>query len=469
MNTKQVNAIIDYGNNLIMSQIFLDLIKDNSSRAEIMAKMHDEYDGAVSIKERPALTGVNSNKANNKIANNYRGIIVDQCLAYAFGKPIKYQLSKELENNKSVQDTMREFAIDNKIDDLDYSTAFYSSICGYGARLLYINKDDGRVKVMNLVPWEVIFVQDQTIEETQYAMIYYTIKEINPQNKQAITLRYIEWYDKERVYYYKETNSNSGLFAPDPEQPEQIHGFVGVPVVLYKNNNSMKGDFEGVRELIDGYDRLLSDAQNELEDFRNAYMLFKGVKPDVETIQNAKNTGAFGSEDPDIDVSFITKELDGTFLENQKTTINDNIFKFSKRVDMNDEKFSGDAQSGESRKWKLLALENDATIKESKFRGANLTLFKLLESLWIKSNRVPKDFYLNVQSVFMRNLPIDYLYYGDILTKYWGKVPKKIIYGLLPFIENVDEALESMEEEEQVSVENYLNNQNENENQNQNV
>lgn len=466
MNTKQINAIVDYGNNLIMSQIFMDLIADHKDRADLMYKMHDEYDGMVEIKDRPALTGVNANKSNNKIANNYRGIIVDQSLAYAFGKPIKYELDKEFENNKTVQNTMKEFSIDNKMDDLDYSTAFYAGICGYGARLLYVNKDDGRVKVMNLTPWEVIIVQDQTIEETQFAMIYYTIKEINPQNKQAITLRYVEWYDNQNVYYYRETESNSGLFAPDTTQISQAHGFSGVPVILYKNNNSMKGDFEGVRELVDAYDRLLSDAQNELEDFRNAYMLFKGVKPDAETIQNARNTGALGSEDPEVDVSFITKDLEGTFLENQKKTVNDNIFKFSKRVDMNDEKFSGDAQSGESRKWKLLSLENDATIKESKFRGSNLVMFKLLESVWIKSNRVPKDFYLKVRSIFTRNLPIDYLYYGDILTKYWGKVPKAIIYGLMPFIENTADALKSMEEEEQVSVENYLNNQNENEDQN---
>jgi len=452
--TKEIEALLDYGNLQNMSRIFTDLIKDHKERADKMRFMFDEYNGETEIRKRPIRTGDSSHKANNKLPNDYRGIIIDQALAYVFGKSIDILIGKPYDENEKVIKTLSDFKIENKIDDLDYETGFYAANCGYGTRLLYIDETGG-IRVMNVKPWEAIIINSQTIEEPQYAMIYYLVDVFeagNPDNKKSVY--YVEWYDKENVYYYRENALNSGSYIVDPEavKPSQKHGFDGIPVIKYKNNNIEKGDFEKVGDLIDAFDRVLSDSQNEIEDFRNAYMIFKGVMPDVATLVKAKETGAFGSDDKDFDISYLTKTINDTFVQNQKKTLNENIYKFSKRVDMSDENFSGSGQTGESRKWKLLALENDATIKEKKFRSANMEMYKLLCTAWDKSRKAPRDMYLALSYQFTRNLPVDLVYYGDVLTKYWGKLPIETIYSLLPFIEDPEEETAFFEEEKQANI-----------------
>ena len=55
--------------------------------------------------------------------------------------------------------------------------------------------------------------------------------------------------------------------------------------------------------------------------------------------------------------------------------------------------------------------------------------------------------YLTITFQFTRNLPVDLAYYGDILTKYFGKVPLKILYSLLPFIDDPATAIDALLEE----------------------
>lgn len=450
MNAREIEKILEQGNNKIISKIFRDLIKEHEPRRLQMIKLYNEYMGELPIKDRETVIGNPEWKSNNKLSNDYRTMIIDQGLAYTFGLPIKYELDESVKSNKRIIETVNNFKAQNKLDDLDFTTSFYAAICGYSARLLYID-EQGATRVMNIKPWEVHFVYSQTIDELQYAMIYYDVNVVDVSSNQSKKLLYVEWYDKENVYYYREISPGSLEFEPDPDNPKNVHphGFDGVPVIKYKNNDSERGDFEKVRDLIDAYDRLISDAQNELEDYRNAYMIFKGVIPDEETIRRAKFTGAFGSDDKDFEVEFLTKNLNSEFLENHKKTLNENIYKFSYRVDMSDEKFSGAGQSGESRKWKLLALENDAITKEKKFKAATTEMFRLIGSNWLKLNLVPKDFYKLITMQFTRNLPVDLEYYGKIITAFWGKLSIKTIYSLLPFIEDPELELKLKEKEEQ--------------------
>ena len=453
MNSKEIDRMLQHGNDIITSKIFKDLIKDHEDRKDKMFKLYKEYDGEVPILSREDLPLDQSWKSNNKIPNDFRGMIIDQGLAYTFGLPLNLDLDASIKDNEKIKTLLKDFKTENKIDDLDYTTGFFAGICGYAVRLLYIN-EEGTLKVMNIKPWEALFVQSQTIDEIQYAMIYYDVEVIDISTDNKMTVKYVEWYDKSNVYYYKEREPGSYNFFPDPDatRPKQPHGFTGVPVVKYKNNDAEKGDFEMVTELVDAFDRVISDAQNEIEDYRNAYMIFKGIKPDAQVIRDAKNTGAFGSDDKDFDINFLTKELSGEFSENQKKTLNENIYKMSKRVDMSDESFSGSGQSGESRKWKLLALENDATIKEKKFRTANTEMYKLAESYWVIRKLVSKGFYLLITFQFVRNLPVDLEYYGKIVTALWGKLSQKTIYSLLPFIEDAQLEIEAKEEEDQAGL-----------------
>lgn len=445
MTSQQVIELIKRQNGQITSKIIKDLIEEHKPQKKKMLRLYEAYTGNVPILGR---TFEDDKKVNAKLNNDFRGDIVDLFTGYLFGYPIKYRIDSKINSDAEIlrqQGILDEFLKKNNIDDLDSLTGKYASICGQAARLCYIDRN-GKEKVMNVKPWEVVFVYDSTLDELQYAMIYYDIDLID-YNGKAVKRTKVEWYDDKNVTYFLE--NEKGDYEIDLANPTNRHLFDHIPVICYPNDDAMQGDFEKVENLIDAYDRMLSDSQNEIEEFRIAYLAFYGVEPTQEVLDEAKRTGALGFPDKKSETyaEYLIKALDSVaqFYENHKKTLNENIYKFSKAVDLKDEQFSGSAMSGESRKWKLVGLENKAIIKERKFTKATRTMFTIIASAWKKKNIkiTPED----IQLQFTRNLPVDLLYYADVSGKLKGQVDEVTRLSLLPFVKDVNQTLKKMEEE----------------------
>lgn len=449
MDLAVLKNLLDINGN-VTSKIIKDLISEHGTQRDKMIRLYNSYQGEVPIFNR---TFDNSNKINNKLANDYRGQIIDQVTGYMFGKPITFQVDNEPYNEatyKIIKNTLYEFNTKNNIDDLDSTTGKFTSICGYSARLLYIDTN-GKERVINLPPWEVIIIIDGSTAETQYALRYYPVM-IQEDNKMVSRTK-VEWYDNKNItFYIQDRNGNYILDTTELKNPIK-HMFDYVPVVKFKNNDEEQGDFEKVENLIDSYDRLVSDCQNEIEEFRLAYLLFYGVEIDEDTIKAARRSGAFGGLDAKDGgkVEFLTKDVNDTFLESHKKTLDKNIFKFTSTVDMSDESFSGGTMSGESRKWKIKALEDKAITKERKFSAAIREQFKILCSSWNKKS-IPAN-YLDFYWDFKRNIPVDLLYEADVQDKLMGKVSDKTRLSLFSPVDDPDWEIEQM----RIEQENYVN------------
>ena len=444
MTTKEVIEKLKQGNDIITGQIIKDLIKDHIPEKNRTKRLYAEYKGDVEVKNREF---DDPNKINNKLPNDYRGDIIDQITGYLFGEPINYDVDKnEYKESefKKVMDELRSFKSRNSIDDLDSTTGEIASICGYAARLLYIDKE-GKERVIDVKPWETIFVFDPTLDEVQYGLIYYDITIVESGKKTTRTK--VEFYDKENVHFFISTKDGDYIRdLNEPENPKK-HMFNTVPLVRFDNNNILQGDFEKVDDLIDSYDRVLSDIQNEVEEFRLAYLAFYGVEPKEEVIRQARRTGAFYFPEG-TDGKFITKPLDDAveFVKDHKNTLNENIYKFSKSIDMRNEKFSGSSISGESRKWQLVPLENKAKTKERKFTKALRKQFKILQSVWNKKE-IPFDAE-KISFQFTRNLPVDLKYQAETTQILKGNVSEKTRLSLLSFIDDPEKELEQIKSEQ---------------------
>ena len=233
------------------------------------------------------------------------------------------------------------------------------------------------------------------------------------------------------------------------DEPKE-HLIPGVPLLEFPNNEERLGDFEKVRDLIDSYDILVSDVQSELEEQRLAYLVFAGAEITKATIDDARKTGAFNMPDANDKVYYLVKNLSDNVIENQKSTLRENIHKFSKTVDMSDEKFSGASQSGESRKWKLLAMENLATIKERKFSRSLRLQFKLIEDIWQERREPVLD--STVVWKFSRNLPIEITQEAQILAMLNGHISNKTRLSLASFIEDADTEINQMLQEAETLI-----------------
>ena len=436
MTEEQIIKLMGDYNNNVTSQILADQIATNSEASTYQA-LYERYNGDVPILSR---TFEDENKINRQIANDFRGDIVDNAVGYMFGKPIQYSYENGTEEQiKKIQDWLKK----NNIEKLDAETGEYMIATGYAGRLLY--NVEGEIKVMNLKPWEFKVIRDSTTDEVIYAMIYYQI-ELVGENGQSIYETRVEWYDKKNVYVFVGDGGQFSLDDSIGQNPIQ-HTFDFVPVIDFENNSNRQGDFVKVESLIDAYDIVTSDSQNEFEEFRQAYMIFKNAEVNPDDVAKGRKLGVINirsTSTTPAEVSFLTKQVDVNMIKDLKETLNRNIYKFSGSVDMSDEKFSGQQESGISRLYKIQALENKTVKRERYYIQGLREMFKVLFSAWSKQGLSLN--YLDMAFKFNRNLPSDMIYIGSTVNSLKGTVSDKTLLGLIPGI-NVEEEIKRKEEE----------------------
>ncbi|QEL79411.1 phage portal protein [Bacillus sp. JAS24-2] len=381
----------------------------------------------------------NKDKVNNKLNNDFFSEIIDTKIGYMFGLPVSYSLDHE---DEEVLKRIQDFLKANHTEDADAETGKFASICGYGARLLYHDKD-GEEKVMNIKPYEAIFLTNSSIAEPKYAIRCYPIKVINGDDfKDGYK---VEFYNGTQIIEYtgedldklKETNRITNLYK-------------GVPLIGFPNNEELQGDVDKAIALIEGYDRALSDVNSEIEQFRLAYMIFKGVDIDDDTIEKLKQTGALDVGENG-EATFLTKDLNDNILEHHLDRLEKNICRFTKHVNLSDESFGGNL-TGVAIRYKLLSLETKSGTLEMKFTKSLRQQFKLLFDAWnLRSNKEELD-YLCMTFQFTRNLPANLSDEADVQSKLQGLISEETRLSMLSVIPDPKAELKKMKEEEVDSI-----------------
>ncbi len=461
LNMNAIMKQLQMDSETVTAEVIQKLIKENASNRDHLVNLYKAYRGeCLPIQARPDAP---INKANNKLSNDFRGEIVDQVTGYLFGNPVTYSLKPDVDNNETKESdsykkklqVLKDFNRVNRIDEVDFETGKFMSIEGWTARLLYIDKN-GKERVMNVPPYECIFIYDETGNELKYALRYYNIYDVSKGVMKSRTR--VEWYDQKEVTYYI-SNTKGDAYQADCHEAivdgeimmvhSQRHFFNGVPLIEFENNTELLGDFKKTEALIDAYDRVTSDSQNELEDLRQAYLVFKGVTVDGPILAEAKKTGAFGINEDDA-ISYLTKELNDAYVENQKNTLMDNIYRFSKTVDVKADTFTGSGASGEARKWLLLALENRGATKERKFKSGVLDMNILLTQIWAAKG-VKIDPYL-IEVELDRNLPVELKLEAEIQAALMGTISNRTRLKQLSVVKDVDEELRTIAEENEDNI-----------------
>ena len=283
--TRVYNWLLD--DNEVTGQMIADLIQESRERQVEMKRLYGRFQGKK--EDVPILTRKfeidNISKINNKLANDFFSDIVNTKVGYFAGVPITYKYP-EVKNPD--EELLQGFLKRNAYEDLDSETAKMAAICGYAARYLYVNLE-GESAVVNVPPWECIFITDEIgMADAPWAIRYYPIEEENK------TFTKVEFFDYDKItYWIREGDATSaGAFIIDTKEPANplAHMMNGCPLICFPNNEELQGDAEKVLSLIDGYDRTLSDMNSEIEQFRLAYMAFYGSVPDATTLALARQT-----------------------------------------------------------------------------------------------------------------------------------------------------------------------------------
>jgi len=421
------------------SDLIKGLIKDNGPRLQEMEDLYERYktsEDGVPIKTREYfIDGVKQEgKINNRVNNDFFSEIIDTKIGYFVGQPITYMMDKDkVKKFDEKDDLLKRFNTENNIPDLDSETAKMAAICGYCGRLLYLAS--GIERVMLVKPYECIIIYDENISKPIASFHFYGEKITEGSKIKAF--QYVDFYNATyRITYKYQENKEYSVAATIP------HLISGVPLFGISNNDELLGDAEKVIELIDAYDRTYSDFENEMEQFRLAYMKAIGAQLTKEAIKEALKTGAFNVPEHG-DIAFITKVIDIAAIKELLDRTESNINRFAKHVNMADEQFAGN-QTGVAMKYKLLPLESKCITAERKFITGLQYQYQLLAGIWnIRFAGLNFDLF-ELTFRFTRNFPLNLLEESQIAAALKGVVSDRTLLSLLSFIKDPDKEIEQM-------------------------
>lgn len=438
----------------INEELLMQIINEHEPIQKDIQKLQERYEASVEgvpILKRTAkpITHLENDRVrrideiiNNKLNNSFDSDVVDTKTGYFLGNPINYVVDNDNADLESLAEAIEGFRTRENIPDKDTTLGTRTSIAGYGARLVYWSVENNKpiLKIANIDPAECIFFYEDSMSSPTYGIQYYpSVEVLEDGTKKEIAIA--EFHDEIDTYYFK--NDGSGYELIDI----QAHNLDSCPLFGVENNDSLQGEAAKILNLIDAYDRTMSDANSEIEATRLAILILRNIGMDEEDIQNLNKTGALEMWGENSDIRYLTKDVNDTMIENHLNRIEKNIYKFAKSVDFSDEEFGGNI-SGIAIKFKTMALEHKAIIAEHKFRSALQYQFKLLCSGWAKLGICKPEDYLNIWFGFKRNLPSNIKEEAEATAMLQGRVSERTRLSLLSFIDDVDAELEEMKKDE---------------------
>ncbi|WP_416692133.1 phage portal protein [Enterococcus faecalis] len=389
-------------------------------------------------------------KVNNKLHAGLYNSIVDQAADHFTGIPVKWdyditeqrksliQKTKDLflgnvsANIKTPKefDRLAELVKEMRFAMLDSDTARYQGACGVAFRLLEPVETAGEWQLWacNVEPWRA--------EKYENADIFIREKYDTHQKKffeemKVVTKKKILTYNR-----YVETNlmNAAETFKLTSETDNPLETFY---LSEFKNNTNRYCDFEVAEELSDAFDRSLSDQQNEVEQFKLAYMAISGSRLDEkEARRMMEQLGIINLPDPQAKVGYVTKDINKDFNEYHLNQLKKLYYTVTKSIDFNDEVFKSNS-SGEARKWQIIALEAKTNTKEQYFKEGLKEVAETMAA-FIKFNDKLEVDVSKIVFTFSRSLPTDIGYLAEALPKLAPYVSKRTIINQIPFVKDPD-------------------------------
>ncbi|EMW5361412.1 phage portal protein [Enterococcus faecalis] len=389
-------------------------------------------------------------KVNNKLHAGLYNTIVDQAADHFTGIPVKWDYDITEQRKSLIQktkdlflgnvsakiktpkefDRLAELVKEMRFAMLDSDTARYQGACGVAFRLLEPVETAGEWQLWacNVEPWRA--------EKYENADIFIREKYDTHQKKffeemKVVTKKKILTYNR-----YVETNlmNAAETFKLTSETDNPLETFY---LSEFKNNTNRYCDFEVAEELSDAFDRSLSDQQNEVEQFKLAYMMISGSRLGEEEAQRMmEQLGIINLPDPQARVGYVTKDINKDFNEYHLNQLKKLYYTVTKSIDFNDEVFKSNS-SGEARKWQIIALEAKTNTKEQYFKEGLKEVAETMAA-FIKFNDKLEVDVSKIVFTFSRSLPTDIGYLAEALPKLAPYVSKRTIINQIPFVKDPD-------------------------------
>lgn len=235
---------------------------------------------------------------NNKIVQNYANSIVSFKTGYFVGEPIQYNKRKGDDGISEEINMLNSFMLAENKHAKDKLLADWLHICGVGYRITLPDADEE----IDEAPFEIYTLDPRnTFVIKRNSMAKEPMLGVNFVKKSDGTTVYT-CYSKDVVYTVVNGDDGLAIYERTP------HILGDIPIVQYQLNESMLGAFEIVITQIDALNNIVSNQVNDIEQFVQALMVFKGVDIDSEDYKALRQEGAL-KVPIDGDVKYLVSSL----------------------------------------------------------------------------------------------------------------------------------------------------------------
>ena len=413
----------------ITNQVLNTVIEYNEKYKERFDKLELYYLGKHDICSRLK----EDRLKNNKVMVNHAKYITDTNIGYLLGNPVDYQVINGHDINAVLEAYKKQ-----TINDLDSEIAKDVSIFGLQYEYVYAN-ENAEPRSCEIDNRNCIIVYDDTVEHNKlFAVIYRPIYE-------GESFKYwdIIYLDKTTEVHYQ--SNDKTLTKVGKKKP---HAFGDVPVICYKNNPELLGDFEPVISLIDAYNLLQSDRVNDKEQLVDAILCMYGMDFDTDQAKMLKESRMLANLPTDGKVEYLVKTLQETDVDILRQNLENDIHKISMVPNMSDENFVGNS-SGVAIRYKLLAFEQNIKNKERYMEKGLIERFKLYNNFLSTSSKMSEVPTEDVDVVFTRNLPSNDFEISQMINNLADYVDTETLISQLSFIKDASEIVEAKKKEDE--------------------
>jgi SPP1 family phage portal protein len=356
-------------------------------------------------------------KPDFRLVNNFCKSITDCTVGYFMGVPVTYSSAdRELEHHVCALSAYNDEAFADSVLARDLS------VYGIAAELLWCDSD-GVPRFTPIDVTTVIPVIKNDVEgELSGAVRYY----VTAEGKMRA-----EYYDSDTVSVYEASEGTLHLISV------KDHGYGGVPVNLYKNNSDMTGDFESVITLVDAYNTLQSESVNDFQLFADSYLAISGMggttAEDIERLRRSRVLLL----DEGGSACWLTKPVNDAYIENLKSRIAGDIYRFSNTVDMSEETLGGSSLSGTAIRYRMLGFDNRVSVTRQYFKKGLMRRWELICEL-LGALGSGYD-WRSIRVTFTKNMPDNPESAASLASSVEGMVSRRTQLELLPFVDSPEE------------------------------
>ena len=381
----------------ITSDVLTKYIKMHKAEVERYQMLRDMYIGNHPIVKQDSK---DASKPDARIVVNFAKYIVDTFNGYFMGKSVTVS-----HDDETISGLVNDFLKRNDQDDNNSELSKLVRIYGRAYEFLW-QDEDAITHVTYNSPLDMFMVYDNSIAQRPlFAVRYYVVNdEDDPDNGKERG----EVYTAEKVINF---HAGDGGYQFLDETPVY---YGRVPVIEYINNDERQGIFEPVISMINAYDSALSEKDNDVAYFADAYLAVLGIKLDKDGIKKIRDNrviNLFGTEDPEAIKNIVVKYLDKPNADGTQEHLLDRLEKLIYQMAMVTNLSSEDLgnASGVGLEFKLEEMENLALTAERKMRSGFNQRFKMWFSLPTNVPATQRDEWFNLKYAFHRNIPHDTL------------------------------------------------------------